>query len=1487
MALARAPAFDSEVERFSAYTRRLEQYFVANDLGASERVKRRAVFLSAIGPVTFALLEDLIAPTSVTDSKYEDLVKVLTEHFEPSPSRILARYRFHTYDREDGTSVTAYVAALRRLARPCQFTAEMLDEMLRDRLVCGVRNSRLQSRLLSEPSLTLSSALAIAQAFESAAANASELNRGGPASSERADPQSVHRVEEQRQRQRQRQPRGAAAGGARASCWRCLKTGHGPADCPFRSRRCYSCGELGHLRAACRRRTPAVRAVQAEAAGYSAPSASGAAEEAPESPGLALGGSAEEDVYALFGVYDAGDAPLPAVADGRPLSAAADGSEDTADLGGAESDAVVSGAGAATSPAVGGSVMPEVGVRDSGSAGTADTGGATSSTGDGGDVSGGGGLYRMEGAAAATTRRAQRSRPPYTVPVRLSGRALEMELDTGAAVSVCSERAFKKLWPSDGPPLEPCGQTLKTYSGEPLSVRGQVMVDVQYGDVSVRLPLVIVGGDGPCLFGRDWLARIKLDWSSVCVMTASSHVDAVLAEFPDVFSGELGCFRGEPVTVEVDPDVRPRFFKPRIVPLAYRQQVEQELDRQVEQGLWEPVTHSKWAAPLVVVPKAGGKDVRLCGDYRLTVNKAAKADQYPLPRIEDLLSKMCGGKVFSKCDLKSAYNQLVLEKESRQFLTINTHRGLLRPTRLSFGYSAAPSLFQRTIETLLAGIDGVGVFLDDVVITGRDMQEHNIALREVLRRLSDAGLRVNRDKCSFGVPSVQYLGFKVSERGVETTEDKVSAIRSAPDPQNVSQLRSWLGLINYYGKFLPNLASVLSPLHRLLRRDVQWVWSDSEKRAFQTAKDMLLEPAVLAHFDPSLPVVLVCDASPVGIGCILSQVHRDGERPVAFYSRSLNSTEARYSQTDREGLAVVSGVKKFNYFLAGRPFVIRTDHKPLLGLIGEQKSLPVMASPRVMRWAMLLAGYDYRLQHVAGSKIPHCDALSRLPVPCQSSESPCPVEFVNLLEFLNSSPVTADQIRKWTTRDPTLSRVYQFVQSGWPDSDRALAEEFRPYKARIGELSLQDGCVMWGSRVVIPPQGRKSILDLLHEGHSGESRSKSFARMYVWWPGMDGQITETVQKCHACQSQRNREPDAPLHPWVWPAAPWERVHIDFCGPMNGYMFLIVIDAFSKWMEVFPMRSATAEATIEMLRVVFARWGLPKTIVSDNAQCFVCPAFQTFCGANGVKHITTPPYSPKSNGLAEKSVQTFKNGFAKQKTGSVLAKVSRFLFKYRATPHSTTMRSPAELFLGRQFRTHLDTLRPDLRDRVERRQWEQKCSADRGAKERHCMPGDAVYVSAVDRLSGVEGRMRWLPAVVVSRKNTEVVVRLFNGSVLRRHVDCVRKRRSVTEVCDDFVELSPRVVPAEPLAAVPCAVPDRDRRSDRPRRSPRRLRYEGSFTQISVVEECGRPRPSQSRRRGAGDRSRAARPDPALYCDRLWPGARDDVSVCADRVRAAK
>ena len=542
---------------------------------------------------------------------------------------------------------------------------------------------------------------------------------------------------------------------------------------------------------------------------------------------------------------------------------------------------------------------------------------------------------------------------------------------------------------------------------------------------------------------------------------------------------------------------------------------------------------------------------------------------------------------------------------------------------------------------------------------------------------------------------------------------------------------------------------------------------------------LLKSPPVLGHFDPKLPVILACDASPVGLGCVLSQQTRQGERSIAFYSRTLNDTEKRYSQTDREGLAVVAGVKRFHYYLAGRPFSIRTDHKPLLGLIGENKPLPLMASPRVIRWALMLGAYDYHLEFVPGVKQAHCDALSRLPVPT-SAPSPSekvPSETVHLMEFLDASPVTADQIRRWTSRDPTLSVVMQYVREGWPSDNEVLSPTFRPYRARKAELSVHDGCLLWGSRVVVPPQGRPNILKLLHDGHCGESRTKSLARMYVWWPNLDEDITAVSQRCEKCQANRASAPETPLHPWVWPSKPWERVHVDYCGPVDGWMFFIIIDAHSKWMDVFPTRSCTSETTIEHLRASFASWGLPKTLVSDNAQCFMSDTFQTFCRSNGIVHLTSPALSPKSNGLAERSVQTLKMSLRKQSAGTVHTKVARFLLRYRTTPHTTTQVSPAELFLGRSVRTPLDLVRPDLGDRVRKNQEKQKHYADRGSQQRTVCVGDAVFVSCVDRVQGAAG-CKWLAGVVVQQQGVKLAVQLQDGRVIWRHLDRVRTRPGI-------------------------------------------------------------------------------------------------------------
>ena len=758
------------------------------------------------------------------------------------------------------------------------------------------------------------------------------------------------------------------------------------------------------------------------------------------------------------------------------------------------------------------------------------------------------------------------------------------------------------------------------------------------------------------------------------------------------------------------------------------------------------------------------------------MNKVTPLEKYPLPKVEEMFSKLQGATVYSQLDLRNAYNHLPLEENSRKYLALNTHKGLLVPTRLGYGYASAPAIFQRYMETLLAGITGVGVFLDDVMVSGKTPQEHRKALEEVLRRLSDANLRLQMKKCRFGVSSITYLGHHISADGVRPTGDKVSAVKHAPAPKNLKELQAWLGLINYYSKFVRNLSTVLAPLYRLLKKGEPWCWGQDQEKAFQAGKDLLQSSQVLAHFDETAPIILSCDASPYGIGCVLSLVDRQlGERPVAFYSRSLTETQKRYSQTDREGLAIIAGVRRLHHLLAGRDFVIRTDHKPLLGMLGENKPLPLMASPRVTRWAMLLSSYQYRLEYVPGSKQGHCDGLSRLPLPTGSGDLPTPGEAVHLVQFMDASPVTTAMVRLSTERDPTLSTVLRYTRDGWPDDVSGASPELSAYRTKQSEFSIQSGCLLWGARVVIPVKLRERILQMLHEGHLGESHTKSFARMYVWWPNIDVDIALMVKACASCQQYRQQAPVTPLSPWALPSRPYERVHIDYCGLVNGHMLLIVVDAYTKWIDVYVTTRATSETTIDELRKSFACWGIPKYLVSDNAQCFVAPAFQTFCAQNGITHLRTAPLSPKSNGLAERAVQTVKQGLRKQTSGTLHNKLSRFLFSYRSSPHSTTGLTPAELMTGRRMRTRLDCMLPSLQDRVVQSQWKMKELYDKKAQDRNVLPGMSVLVSQVAGLAGVDRATRWLPGWCVSVSGKKLTIKLEDGRVIQRHLDQVVPR----------------------------------------------------------------------------------------------------------------
>ena len=1260
----RLPEFSGAADEWEVFAEQLEHYFAAN--GIDDDGKQRAIMLSACGTATYKLLKTLVTPDALTTKTFDELVGLATEHHNPKPSVIMRRFRFNTCVRQQGESITSFVTRLRDLASHCEYSASA-KELIRDRLVCGIRDDALQRSLLAVAGLTFEKAFERALLHESAVQNARMLNA----------PADVHRTP--------LEPRSTPSEGRQqAECYRCGGS-HAAKDCRFRDSVCNYCHKKGHIQRVCRSRLQ--QRPQSEAA------------QCPQQQQPSRKSSSQQRrTHRLDGDLTSPNASTSSTPWPPPDATVMMGMD-----------------------------------------------------------------YNM--FTVGSDRVA-----PFTAMLEVNGVPLGMEVDTGAALSLISAATYAQLWPAgNSPQLRKPSIRLRTYTGEELQLVGEAVVRVQYQNQQEELNLVVVKGSGPSLLGRDWLQKIRLNWAEVrSLKAASTTLEQVLVKHSGLFKDELGTIKVVTAKFHVDPNAKPHFFRPRPVPYALRSRVDQALEKLETAGIVESVRFSERAAPIVPVVKRDGT-IRICGDYKLTVNQASQVDTYPLPLVDSLFASLAGGKSFTKLDLAHAYNQLQLDEDSRKYVTINTHKGLFQYTRLPFGVASAPAIFQRTMESILRGLPHVCVYLDDILVTGESDAAHIHNLTAVLDRLESAGIRLKREKCAFMLPKVEYLGHTITARGLQPQATKVRAIADASPPVSVSQLKAFLGMLNYYSRFLPDLATLLAPLYTLLQSARKWSWEEPQQRAFNEAKKLLTTSTLLTHFDPKKPVILSCDASPYGVGAVLSHQMDDGtEQPICFASRTLSAAERNYAQLDKEALAIIFGVKRFHQYLYGRKFNIYSDHKPLQYLLGETRGIPAMASARVQRWALTLSAYDYTITYKAGAKLANADALSRLPLPEQPSDVPIPGDMVLVFETLNTSLVHAAQIRSWVDKDPLLARVRENVRHGWQTTTEAA---MGPYQLRKHELSMQDGCLLWGSRVVVPPQGRGMVTRLLHEGHPGICRMKRLARGYVWWPGMDGELEQVVKRCSQCQENQKLPPRAPMHPWEWPERPWARIHIDYAGPIRGKMLLVVVDAHSKWVEAVTVSSATSQVTIEKLRHMFATHGLPEVLVSDNGTPFTSAEFSTFMEANGIRHLRSAPYHPASNGLAERAVQTLKSAIRKSDGGvSLEAVISQYLFQYRLTPHSTTGVSPAELLMNRRPRCRLDLLRPDVSGRVRQKQEQQKANHDQHIHARNFKVGDLVSVK--NQGTGA----KWLPGVIETMSSPEQgTIQLEDGRVIRRHVDHLRHR----------------------------------------------------------------------------------------------------------------
>lgn len=864
-------------------------------------------------------------------------------------------------------------------------------------------------------------------------------------------------------------------------------------------------------------------------------------------------------------------------------------------------------------------------------------------------------------------------------------------------------------------------------------------------------------------------------------------------EYATLFEG-LGCLKTKAV-VRTKSSVEPFALPvPRRVAAARREPLRVELQRMVKLGVIEKVEKpTDWCAPCLVVPKKSGA-IRLCIDYT-QLNRAVKREYHPLPSTDEVLAEINDSQIFSKLDANSGYWQMQLSEQSKDLTTFITPFGRYRCHRLPFGISSAPEIFQREMQKILNGAEGAICMMDDVLIHGKTQSEHDRRLKTVLDMISQAGLTLNKAKCQFSVREVLFLGHLINTDGIAPDPEKVKAIVKFPAPNSLGELRRFLGMVNYLGKFTPKLAESTSSLRLLLNKASGWVWNDQTKHEFETVKRLMSSAPVLVPFDLNSSVRLSTDASSFGLGAVLLQRCGDSWKPVAFASRAMLPAEKNYAQIEKEALAICWAAEKFYFYLSGRQFEVETDHKPLVSVLGtkEVSKLPI----RLQRFRLRMMAFAYTVTYTAGSKLVLADTLSRIPV--GRKENSVELSELGQLEstsghgaIFDSLPVSdrrLNELQNSTQEDEVGKLLLKYVRSRWPDK-KTVPENMKKFVTIKDRLTVVEGLVFMDCRIFMPLAERPAMLQKIHAGHLGETKCVARAAEIVWWPGITAEIRSIVKECAVCTEFR-RVPREPLIPTPFPKGPWQKLAIDFFQ-WKGDQHIVVVDYFSRYLVCERMSQTTSTALETVLQRWFFAFGIPRTIVSDNGPQLTSETFQRFLKRWDIEHKSSSPHYPQSNGEAERAVQTCKSLLNKN------GNLQEALAMYRDSPLANGY-SPAELMFQRSLNTtgFMAARTVDLeRVRTYEERTDQKQAAMFNERHRARIRTPALYPGQHVKIT-TDGDNR--PGVVQENNGREALVDV-GTRVLRRNQSQVVPRATEQETSDGDSSSTPVGGPPTPASS---------------------------------------------------------------------------------------
>ncbi|XP_030853177.1 uncharacterized protein K02A2.6-like [Strongylocentrotus purpuratus] len=865
----------------------------------------------------------------------------------------------------------------------------------------------------------------------------------------------------------------------------------------------------------------------------------------------------------------------------------------------------------------------------------------------------------------------------------VENRPANFQIDSGASVNVIS----KSLVPSAEDIVKE-NIILKMYNRSRLQAEGRAKVVLRNtkNNKKYRVNFIVVKENlvpllsGPAAQQMKFITVHYENFNQVCAVSPEN----ILESFSDIFDEQTpGKLPGK-VKLVTREEVTPTQCNAKPVPVAMKQRVKDGLAKLVDQDILIKVEEpTPWCSRLVVIEKKDKNELRFCIDPR-PLNKALQREIHRLPVMEDILPELSKAKIFSKFDLRSGYLHCELDDESSFLTTMNTPFGRYRWKRLPFGLNASAEIFQKKLQQALDGLDGIECVADDIILFGvgdnREQAEkdHDRKLEALLQRCRDKGIKLNQKKSVLKATSIPFLGHIVTDKGLKVDPEKVKAILEMPNPSDPTEVQRLQGSVNYLARFLPMLSDMFEPLRRLTHKDADWEWTSEHERAMSRVKESLTRAPVLAYYSPDLPLTIQCDASKSGLGAVLLQKGQ----PLSYVSRALTATEQRYAQIEKEALAICFALERFHQYTFGQRVIVESDHKPLQAIVKK----PLHKAPRRLQGMLMrMLHYDIDITWVKGQDMHLADMLSRAYLPTTVGAT----EFgeVNIVETLSMGEERVKQLQSHTNNDEVLQTVKKVIHKGWPEQKAEVPEAAKSYFNIRDELSVQDGLVFRGERVVIPITLRKEMKETLHTSHLGIEGTLRRAREIIYWPGMNADVKQFIQTCEACRMYEQQNQKETLMPHDIPDRPWEKVGTDLFE-LNKKHYLVTVDYLSNFWEIDRLYDLGSRAVIGKLKSHFARYGIPSTVISDNGPQYSSEDFAKFSKRWQFDHVTISPRHSQANGKVEAAVKAAKRLL--KKTSQSKGDAYLAMLELRNTPNQGVDSSPAQRLHGRRTRTLLPT-----------------------------------------------------------------------------------------------------------------------------------------------------------------------------------------------------